>query len=424
MNQLSPFIYQSSYGLEWLVLGILFALLVSPRHLVTFVVILIFLRPDERFPLSFPVLSVSYMFLAINLILNYRRVATHRFQRDDKVVLAFVGLVLLETAMFNRGNLGSLLQDFGLCLLFYFSMVVFLNDRRGFGLLARSLLLSTALICVEPLYYHFTEPTGSIILQRFSGHEGRVAAWGLWRNANETSFLAILGVSAISLRLTAGNFRFARLFRYIPLLIMFLLITVMTASRTGIVCMLLLFTAVGFFSKQYSFKVAAVGLLIVGITLAPKYLATRTDMQGSAEDRADLRYIGKQLFTAHPIFGVGFGEARYGYGTKGAPLHNTFLQAFAETGFLGGLLIVYFFFLNGKELVRRIWSKTVDPGQRMRVGVLFGFLVSATIYMFFGNQLLSIMFFTVFGVIKAGTHDPRISNVDLATKEQQAPLAV
>lgn len=424
------FLYTTSFGIEWLVLCLLIALFLFPRYLVGLITALVFVRLDERFPMAFSTLGMAYGFLIACVAIHFRSFLRHRFERDDKILFLFIGVILVETFLFNRGELPTILKDIGLGLVYYISVLVFLKGRKGLKILNYVLVVSTTLVCLEPLYYHLTEPVGSRVLYSFVGLETRLAAWGMWNNANETAFLALLGIANILILLTIDGFRFKRMLLYSPLLVMFLVVTVMTASRTGIACTLILLLFGGLFAKRQALRIGAIALLVVGVVMAPTYLAMRTDMEGSSEARDDLRYIGKEIFLQNPVFGVGFGEARYGHGTNGQPIHNAYLQAFAETGFVGGGLLLLFFYMNGLKLVRRLRASKGAKDVVMLNGILAGFFVSSCLYFFFGNQLLTIMFFTIFAVMKitlsaASSAEPGAQLVDGRTvQEPQRSLSI
>ena len=402
------YLYQSSISLELAVVLLLLVLVPFPRYLVGLVVALTFLRLNERFPMSLPLVVFAYIFLSISALIHFRKVRAYRLGKDDWALLLFVALVLLETLLFNRGDLPWILKDFLLSLAYYFAIVIFLRDEKGFRILNSTLMASTVLICLEPLYYHLTEPQGSIILQLFTGHEGRLAAWGLWRNANETSFLALLGIATIFIQLSTTKARWSRFVLYAPLLAMFLLVTVKTASRAGIgaVCILLFFTAL--FNRYKTAKVVAIALLIACAIAAPMYLGMRTDTEGSSEARENLRYVGKHIFLDNPVFGCGYGQAPYGHGTGGQPLHNTFLQAFAETGFFGGFLVLSFVFLNGRDRVNDLRMNRQNKDVIMLNSTLLGLFAASCAYFLYGNQLLSIMFLTIFALLKTASSYPNL----------------
>jgi O-antigen ligase len=414
----SAFLYTSSFGLEWAIVALLAILVFFPRPLVAFVVMLLFLRLDERFILSVPILYSAYISLLLSIIIHLRSLFISHLNNGDKALFLFAAVVLVETAVFYRWNFLPILKDYGLGSAYYLSLVLFIKDSKGLKALNYALILAAAVICFEPLYYYFTEPAGSPILAHFVGHEGRLNAWGLWKNANETSFIAFLGVANIFLVLVGRKFSFARMILLVPLLSMFVTTVILTVSRTGMGCILLLLLTACLFAQHLTLKLGAICLLAAGLVFAPIYLRTRTEMESSSTAREDLRYTGRHIFFEHPIVGVGIGEARHQPNTGGQPLHNTFLQAFAETGIIGGLLILFTFFETGRRLFKIFIMNKTNQIIRVTSGVLMGVFISSIIYFFFGNQLFSLMFLTVLAIIritisttdKALVQPPNLSN--------------
>lgn len=107
-------------------------------------------------------------------------------------------------------------------------------------------------------------------------------------------------------------------------------------------------------------RAAAAGLLVViavlAVTLYPAFLEARQggalipidsfDLALSEDSRRAMVVAGIGMFTAHPIFGVGFGVFQYvspSYISGGAPdstfSHNQYLNVLAEQGMVGALLV-------------------------------------------------------------------------------------
>jgi hypothetical protein len=395
---LAPFLYSSNIFVEWGVICLVALLTPFPRYLTGLVVILQFIRLNERLPLSLSIPTYAYVFLMFSLVLHCRRLFNYRLKKEDWALTLFVGWIIGETILFNRYNLSVVLFECGLGLVFYFTLLIFMGDKKGFILLNWALLISATFICAEPLYYHFTEPAGSPVLAHFIGITGRLKAWGMWGNANETSFIACLGTTNVLLLMATGKLKYVKMFLMAPLLIMFLMMIAMTASRTGFGCVAIIFISVGVFSRKFMMRILAIALMIGGLFLAPAYIESRRDLDGSSSERFDLRYAGRHLFLQHPVFGVGYGESHHE--TGGMMIHSTFIQAFAETGFFGGMLFVFFFYEISRNLILELkngWSsKTIAPFN----AILIGAFTASVVYYYFGNQLLTTMFFAFSALIK------------------------
>jgi O-antigen ligase len=213
---------------------------------------------------------------------------------------------------------------------------------------------------------------------------------GLAEGVNTAArYFVVALVMLLHLRTTSAN-RFSQILATGGVFITFLGI-IFTVSRTGI---LLLFPAVGLlvilqpgvrYKVQLIFLTLAVALLVVLLfsnivdlvrSIAPSIL------QGT--DTAGLRYAlwkaGWRMWQAHPIAGVGIGMfpvQLFNY-AQDLPIpsiymhlvaHNTYIEALAETGFVGlGLYIV----LLGRSMLN-LWPgrKVSDPNVALSRNIWF-----------------------------------------------------
>jgi O-antigen ligase len=235
-----------------------------------------------------------------------------------------------------------------------------------------------------------TEPVGSEIWNIFHlPKSGRLQAWGMWQNANETAFIACMAIA----NLVFLAARYKGLIHYLACLLavpFFAVIIFLTASRAGFASLLLIFLPSVVLARNRAIRVVAVVTIVAAVVVAHSLTPVRTDTQGSSDDRAELRRRGKIIVEENPLFGIGLLQARYFAG--GRPLHNTYLQAFAETGVPGGMLLMTFLTSIGRRLY------AVFTGNRERRPYLvfvLGLYCSSIFYFFWGNQLLSIFFFLV-----------------------------
>ena len=139
--------------------------------------------------------------------------------------------------------------------------------------------------------------------------------------------------------------------------------------------------------------------MLAAIVIIPKLSPERKDKEASSNERADLRYKGKKIFKEHPVFGVGYRRAqRY---TGGMMIHCSYIQAFAETGILGGYLLFYMLFIVGQKIYNGLQANKKNKRIYSLYGALAGIYLSGLLYMCFGNQFLTLMFSTFFGFIKS-----------------------
>jgi|GEM_PF-2752136 len=384
------YLYQPSLALElFLLLGMLTAIL-RPALLVMLATCVVLLRPNERMALSIPFMQVLVPVLSLALLLNAGTVKERRPGAAGRYLDYFVLLALAETLVFHSGDFVTVFTFVVVNYLVYYTTLVFMADDAGTRLLSRTVVFCCFLICLEPLYYHLTEPVGSEIWNVFHlPKSGRLQAWGMWQNANETAFIACMGIA--NLVFLAAKYKGVS--HYLASLLavpFFAVIIFLTASRAGFASLLLIFLPSVVLARNKVIRVVAVVAIVGAVLVAHTLTPVRTDAQGSADDRAELRRRGKLIVEENPLFGIGLLQARYYAG--GRPLHNTYLQAFAETGVPGGVLLMTFLIGVG----RRLYAVCAVNRERSPYLVfVLGLYCSSIFYFFWGNQLLSIFFFLV-----------------------------
>lgn len=398
--EITKFIYQQSLLLEYLLVLCVFASVFKPRILVALATAIVLLRPNERMDSSVPFMEVLVPVLFIALVLNIDRLKEQADNASGKYLNYFILLVLAETLLLHTADFANIFIFVSVGYLLYYATILFMVDEYGMKLLCRTIILCCFLICLEPLYYHCTEIQGSQLWNMFHlPKSGRLQAWGMWANANETAFIACLGISnAVFL---ASKYKSVQHFSVAFLLVPFFAVIIfMTASRAGFASFLLIFLPSIVLAKKKSVRILAVVAILFAIAVSHSLTPERTDAQGSADERSDLRYMGKQIVKKYPLMGIGLMQARYE--ARGRPLHNTYLQAFAETGIFGGFLLTAFLFSLGRKLYE-IFKVNRESNTNPHLIFVLGLYCSSIFYFFWGNQLLSIFFFLVIAEVTIAT---------------------
>ncbi len=392
----SQFIYQPNTLLAILLLIALMASIVKPQLLTALATGVLLIRPNERMDLGISFVQVIILALLLVFIINLNKLKSHLNDKVNKYLFLFIALIIVQTLIFHPSDITDNIMWLIDGLLLYFAIISFIDDDKGIKWLCYAIIISCAIVCFEPLYYHFTEPQGSALWNLFHIEKsGRLQAWGMWANANETAFIACLGIANTLLI----AFRFKKKIYYLASVLLipfFALVIFLTASRAGFASLLLIFLPFIILIRQKSIKFMSILLILCAIAGSQTFTPERTDAEGSTEAREELRASGIQLFKEFPIFGVGFRRAIYEVGSKA--LHNTYVQAFAETGILGGLLLVAYLFNTGKRLyILCMVNKSNIPDTSLFV--VFGLYCSSIFYFFWGNQLLSTIFFLILAQI-------------------------
>ena len=394
------YLYQPNLLLE---AGLMLAIVWSffrPQYLVAIVTGILLVRPNERFDCMVQYPKMILIILLVLLAFNAKKLTFLAKERTDRCLALFLALIAAETVLVHRWSIYDLGVFIGTGLLLYLAIIVFMNDEKGIFLIGITVVLSCTLICFEPAYYHFTEPPESMLWKLFHW-DSRLQAWGMWANANETAFIACLGCA----NLLALNLRFKRtIFKLaLPVLLPFFAVVVaLTGSRAGQASLLLLFAPFVLQLKS-GFSRLLIALSMVAIVLvAHSMTPERLDKDASTADRFDLRYQGTQLAKEYPLLGVGFMAARE-Y-TGGQPLHNSYVQAFAETGLAGGCLFLMYLYRVGAGVFHHFNRCRALGCKDVNLALSTGLYLSSIFYFFWGNQLLTILFFLIMAQLRVAVN--------------------
>jgi len=388
---LGQYIYQSSILLELILILTIIYLIRKPRYMTALILAILLLRPNERFECFIPYPKIV---LSILIAMIGTRISDLKHIVDGKCInkiFYFILLVIVQTALLHREDLVGNAMFISAGLLLFVAIILYMNDEDGMTLLSSTTVFSCFLICLEPLYYHYTEPAGSELWKLFH-LEDRIQAWGMWANANETSFIACLGTA----NMVALVVRLRRRVDYLSagiVLPFFSLVVFLTGSRAGLMSLVLIFVPSVFLINSKLLK-SFIVLVIVGLfAVSQVVVPERTDKEASKDDRYELRHRGIELFLENPVFGIGF--QRGAKDVVGQPFHNTYVQAFAETGVAGGALLVIFIIGLGREIFS-CYKRCVSQGRPTAyLAVVAGLFLSSAFYFYWGNQLLTLLFFLI-----------------------------
>jgi O-antigen ligase len=404
---IQQYIYDSGILLELVLIAAILVSLTKPQNLTVLLLGISLLRPNERFECYIPYPKVVSYILLIYILTRMSKVREIMTDRIFLPLSAYLLFIVLQSLLFHREYLFSNIMFMSAGLIIYLATALFAYDETSLKRIGYMIVFSCFVICAEPLYYHFSQAPESELWKRFHW-DNRLQAWGMWANANETAFIACLGCASVLLLVL--RYRTRQLYMIAAVALpMFAVVVILTGSRAGLFSLFLLLAP---FSLRMSnlakvfVVLSALGLLLATQSLAPE----RTDKEASKQERFDLRYEGVQLFKQNPITGIGFLLAARD--VTGQPLHNTYVQAFAETGAIGGMLLVLYLIRVGKNISvfhRREGGAGIRTAE---INVLFGWYLSTVFYLFWGNQLLSVLFFTIMSQI-----DNRLKLLQSETQE-------
>jgi len=369
----------------------------KPKVLTAVMAALLLLRPNERFEcfVSYP--KVIFPILAISLFLFTDKESRTKQLSFDKPLLYFIAVISVQTVVLHSSDIVRNFEFLIVGVLLYYAVNMFSNEQGGVKLLCYAIVCSCLFITGEAVYYHFTEPVGSQIWRVFhGGNVGRLQAWGNWANANETAFISCLGVANVLYLCANLN---SKLFYTISLTLIpfFAFVVFLTGSRAGLATLVLIFIPMALLLGSNIGKAIVVMAIVAAVLLSSVYAPERVDLEASSEDRFDLRYGAIKLFQQNPIKGVGFQRIKYDLG--GMAVHNTYLQAIAETGVIGASFLFYFLYKLGTRIYFAIMYFKNKKTFNLNVALVTGQYVSSLFYFLWGNQLLSVLFFLILAQI-------------------------
>jgi len=394
----------------------------KPKVFTSVIAALLLLRPNERFEcfVSYP--KLIFPILALSLIFFSDKDDRIKQFKADKQLHCFIAIIVIQTLLFHIDDLGKNVEYLIVGLMFYYAVNLFSKDQDGVKLLNYAIIISCLIITGEAIYYHYTEPTGSIIWNLFhTSKAGRLQAWGNWANANETAFIASIGIAnAVFL---CVRFR-SKLFYVVSaaLISFFTMVIFLTASRAGLATLLIIFLPMVVLMDYKVAKVLVAIAIVFTVFLASSFSPERVDLEASSEDRFDLRYRGIQLFKQHPLVGVGFQRARNDLGEQ--PLHNTYLQVFVETGVIGASFLFYFLYKICMRIYRTICYNKHRKLSNLNMSIVVGLYLGSSFYFLWGNQLLSLLFFLIIAQVQiwlgleetfnlSGYNSPKLASMEV-----------
>ncbi|WP_319586822.1 O-antigen ligase family protein [uncultured Desulfobulbus sp.] len=397
------YLYQPNIVIELIVLAIILLSVVGPERMTAVTAAVMLLRPNERFHCfisSYPIVVFCTMFMALIFFGNKD---SHGKQLKCTIpLLLFIAIIIFQTILFRRHQFINNMLVISPGLLLYFAIISFSTNTKGAKLLSCVVLISCFLICAEALYYHYSEPVGSVLYNFFHGFSlgrpdlARLQAWGQWGNANETAFIACVG--SINATFLCVQFKQKLYYAVTAVLIpIFVLVVYLTGSRAGLATFVIFFLALIFLIKFNFSKLIIMLFLGAVVVFSSSFAPERPDSKGSTEERLDLRYGGIQVFKAYPLIGVGFQNLQNELG--GMVAHNTFVQAFAETGLIGACFLIYYLYKVGLSLYQVLCSHKNNRSPTTNVAVVVGLYLSSLFYFFWGNQLLSLLFYLIFAQV-------------------------
>lgn len=349
----------------------------------------LFIRPGEIVPELTGLPIYNYMILtnllvASPAIVNYFDRGSLRQKPATVCVLGVIaGIFISHITKFDLWNARMGAFDFAKVVAYYLLLVVTVNTPRRFvTFLVYIALLILVINGIAVLHYHGVIEVQSIkvLMQNEVDLESgeqyvipRMQATGIFGDPNDLSMIIVAGIVicvAVFLNPSLGFVRFL----FAAPIGFFVYALLLTQSRGGLLALL---AACGglFYARFGAFKAG----ILLALT-APAIFALASVRQGdiggavtggTGAHRAELWSEGLQRIKAAPLFGIGYGK----YGEEmGQVAHNSFVEALAELGLIGGVWFLGLFGCLGLSLYQMREHRAEISDQRLRH--LFPYIVA------------------------------------------------
>jgi hypothetical protein len=348
----------------------------------------LFVRPGEILP-AWQGLEVYFYVIAACALFGFPEVMkclTERPLETQPITLCVLGIfvsVLIPPLLTMDVEEGWRTGFYFLKILVYYLLLVSLvsTPARLRGLIAMLVPCCAALALITILRYHGVLETTAkaTVMDSLTSATGEVTFFerlqgtGIFQDPNDLCVMLAAAVPlALFLLLTDGN-QLRRLL-WVGTLLLYAYTILLTRSRGG---MIALMTALGVcswarYGWQRTVMLGAVGLPLLLLVFGGR----QTDFsanEGTGQGRIQLWSDWLDEFRGHVPFGMGMqlpkedgdGKALLPGEHTGHLAHNAYLQAFADTGFIGGSLFLSMYGLALLSISRvGQGSIILDPGQR------------------------------------------------------------
>lgn len=321
--------------------------------------IALFLRPQDLFPALagvqfYNLLIVANLVIAAPLIVAPLRAGLSRSPATlcvGGVLAAIVVSLVAKSDLYGAWDFGL---AFAKVAAYFLLMTAVLRTPRRFALfLALVVGLTTLLTAVAVAHFHGQLDVAAITQAReviYDDATGsglniyRLTAFGVFADPNDLSMVIVL-----SILICLGGICYRKLgsLRW-PLVGVLLFLgysLALTQSRGGL---LALMAGLGVFLLcQYGLSRSSLALAALVPVLLVLFGGRQADISGgiasgTGSSRTDLWYAGLQFIKWHPLVGIGHGHF---VEEEGLVAHNSYVQALAEWGVLGGTAFIGLFYV-------------------------------------------------------------------------------
>jgi O-antigen ligase len=378
-----------------------------PFILLAVTIFLLFLQPVAIYPeLAFlnPIRNMTLLSLGGYFLMGGKNEVIFTQSKTNLYCMLFVAMQIISPMASWVGSITESLVTWLLYIFLYFLIIKQCNSVQR----VRTLVLMIVLAVCYLSYYSLTH----FVAYYEPGQ--RAGGFGWYENPNDLSLILVCTIPLVLLLAESSGTVITQVFWYF-ISGMFIFNVLFTGSRSGMIGICLV-TGLGlFFSTKLTGmlkKVVTVVMIIAVFGTGVAVITSRGDLKGlhgddSSENRVIQWEAGIRMTVANPFLGVGPGEFenyadRFG-GIHGLAPHNTLVQAFAETGVLGGVFFVMFACQPLYRYVRNIKDKVVVGNTEIQLyhNFFFSSLCGFWSCAFFSNRYKTYILFVLVAILVA-----------------------
>lgn len=315
----------------------------------------LFIRPAEVIPdlATVPVYQITILTALLatvpKVLSQLTRASLAEHPVTACVLLMMAAMMLSHLVRFDTWTARMVALDFIKVVLYYLLLLASIDrPSRLYQFLYILMIMIAVPTLLAVLEYHGAIDIPAITLLDRDGLGVQLRATGILNDPNDLALVLVMGI-VIGIWSAFGRNALMRLLG-LAAIGFFGYALVLTKSRGGFLSLLVALTSI--LIARFGWKRA----LPLAIMMLPAMLALfggrQTELStgaDTAQQRLQFWSQGFQLFRQEPLFGIGVGnfeeEIRH-------VAHNSYVQAYVETGYLGGSLFVGLFYLTWKLLQR------------------------------------------------------------------------
>jgi O-antigen ligase len=356
----------------------------------------LFLRPQDLFPAVssihfYNILIVANLVVALPMIANQVRAGWKRAPAMVCVVGILAALVLSLLARSDFAGAWQWGLDFAKVAAYFVLLTAVITTTRRFTIFLGTLVaLTIVLAALSVAHFHGQVDIPAIKHAREVSYDAatgdqidnlRLAAYGVFADPNDLSMIVVMSMLICLGAIFYRDLKLMRIAMVAPLLFLGYVLA-LTQSRGGLLALIAglgvyLVNRYGWMRSSVIFSVVLGGLFVV-------FEGRQVDISGgisggTGAQRTDLWYAGLNMLKWSPLVGWGHGQFVQ---EEGLVAHNSYIQALAEWGFLGGMMFVGLFYIvlhsvwRLKPVRARIASPVLRSMQPYVLGALAAYAAS------------------------------------------------